>query len=611
MTPAPHVITQQRLHLRLGPAADGPALHRRAEHTLLGPPLLAALHTALSQALASAGLAPEAWLTLDRLTLDLGALPADALETHLLERLPGLLRQVVAEAVGAAATLAPGPAAPAASAGATLASGPVAFGPAVAPAGAGVPASGGAAPAGWDQADAASLRLFTDWPATMGASTVPNPPAAPAVHQASAPVAAGAAWLFFLRHGALPAHWPPPASPAAWEAALLALLATPPPGLPAALGAALSIPAVRLRLLRQFSPALVAAVLVALVPGAAPHRTRLSRLLAGLRRQAVAAPAADLAPPTTAPATVGAGSDAVVAGEAVGLALLARVAGPAPVPPHWGTLLAAVPPSAVPAAQRVAHLGRLAVALAQGAVELPRWPSARDGAVAHPEKAAFDGAASGQGATGAGRATDAAGNNTLVSPPVATGKDVLASLPDAAGENTPVLPPNAAEYVTNAGVVLLHPFLPQCFAACGWLDADNQFASPDAQAQAVLLVHFLATGRGQAPEYELRLPRLLCGVPPTVASPRLVLGRAPRAEGRALLRAAVAHWAAVRNTTPTALRTAFLRREGKLEAALPDGPLLTVAQQAQDVLLSRLPYGWGVGLVQLPWLPRRLRVNWA
>lgn len=418
-----------------------------------------------------------------------------------------------------------------------------------------------------------------------------------AVHQASAPVAAGAAWLFFLHHGSLPAHWLPPASAAAWEASLLALLAAPPSALLAGLRAALTAPAVRLRLLRQFSPALAAAVLGALAPSATPYRARLARLLARLRQPtAPPGPAAAIGAARVLPTD----RDALVAGEAVGLALLARVAGSS-LPPDWAGLLAVVPAGELLRGHRAAHFGRLAVALAQGAVELPRWePGA---ALAAPSLGQPGPAAPAPG-TRPGSPPETVAFETAENLLVAVAPTPLPV------ESAPLA--DAAEYVTNAGVVLLHPFLPQCFAACGWLDADNQFLSPDAQAQAVLLVHFLATGRGQAPEYELRLPRLLCGVPPTVASPRrLVLGRAPRAEGRALLRAAVAHWAALRSTTPTALRTAFLQREGKLEANTPAGPLLTVAQQAQDVLLSRLPYGWGVGLVQLPWLPERLSVSWA
>ncbi|GGF24374.1 contractile injection system tape measure protein [Hymenobacter cavernae] len=170
---------------------------------------------------------------------------------------------------------------------------------------------------------------------------------------------------------------------------------------------------------------------------------------------------------------------------------------------------------------------------------------------------------------------------------------------------------DAVQFVENAGVVLLHPFLAACFAACGWL-ADDEFRSKTAQMQAVRLVHFLATGNSQAAEYELLLPKLLCGVP--AAAPqnaRVRLPRQAREEGTELLKAAINHWPALKNTSPTGLREGFLQREGKLEHA-PDGSwTLTVEQKAQDVLLDQLPYGWGLGVVQLPWMPKRLMVSWG
>ena len=188
------------------------------------------------------------------------------------------------------------------------------------------------------------------------------------------------------------------------------------------------------------------------------------------------------------------------------------------------------------------------------------------------------------------------------------------ALPDSATAPEPVADTASAagvEYVENAGVVLLHPFLATCFAACGWLVGDD-FVDEPARAQAVLLVHFLATGASQAPEYALRLPKLLCAVP--AGAPlhqRRRLSRAARAEGRALLAAAIAHWSALKNTSSDGLREAFLQREGKLERASDGHPNLTVEQRAQDVLLDRLPYGWGLGPVQLPWMRTRLTINWA
>ncbi|NTW53506.1 MAG: hypothetical protein HGB15_01820, partial [Chlorobaculum sp.] len=59
-------------------------------------------------------------------------------------------------------------------------------------------------------------------------------------------------------------------------------------------------------------------------------------------------------------------------------------------------------------------------------------------------------------------------------------------------------------YVENAGLVLLHPFLPQCFRALA-IAGDVELLQP---GQALRLLHHLATGFDTAPEYELTLPKI-------------------------------------------------------------------------------------------------------
>jgi len=67
------------------------------------------------------------------------------------------------------------------------------------------------------------------------------------------------------------------------------------------------------------------------------------------------------------------------------------------------------------------------------------------------------------------------------------------------------------------------------------------------------------------------------------------------------------HWTALRSSSPEWLRAQFFLREGKLERA-DSGWLLTIERHAQDVLLARLP--WGFGVVGLPWLTDRIFVHW-
>ncbi|MFK8186367.1 MAG: contractile injection system tape measure protein, partial [Phormidesmis sp.] len=156
-----------------------------------------------------------------------------------------------------------------------------------------------------------------------------------------------------------------------------------------------------------------------------------------------------------------------------------------------------------------------------------------------------------------------------------------------------------------------HPFLKIYFDDIGLLTEDdlaNEFRNEYAQQQAIALLHYLATGQTNAPEYDLVLPKLLCGWPlnEPVASD-LQLPSSAFAEGEKLLEAVINYWDALKNTTADGLREGFIQRQGKL--TYTDDWKLRVEQQAIDILLSRLP--WGISMVKLPWMPTVLVVEWT
>lgn len=166
-----------------------------------------------------------------------------------------------------------------------------------------------------------------------------------------------------------------------------------------------------------------------------------------------------------------------------------------------------------------------------------------------------------------------------------------------------------SHYMTNAGLVLLNPFFKPLFDKLGLLQG-RAFADARAQQRAMVLMHYLASGQVQVAEYDLLLPKLLCGWPPdhpTDAS--LTLTPAETAEADALLQAAVSHWGALGNASPAALRDGFLSRPGKLEPT-PNGWHLHVETDVKDILLDRLPFGWSIGFVRLPWMTTLLTVTW-
>ena len=173
---------------------------------------------------------------------------------------------------------------------------------------------------------------------------------------------------------------------------------------------------------------------------------------------------------------------------------------------------------------------------------------------------------------------------------------------------TPVNGPEPeAITVTDAGQVLAAPYLPRLFSMLD-LVADNAFVSPEAAHRGVHVLQYLVFGTNGAPESELALGKLLCGVPLDEPIPR-DLPLAPRetdaVEG--LLRGMIQNWKAVGNTSVAGLRETFLQREGRLVRE-DEAWRLTVAPRAFDMLIDRLP--WGYSIIRHPWMPAMLQVDW-
>lgn len=164
-------------------------------------------------------------------------------------------------------------------------------------------------------------------------------------------------------------------------------------------------------------------------------------------------------------------------------------------------------------------------------------------------------------------------------------------------------------YVQAAGVILLHPFLGRFFRTLG-LCAEDAFINEACRQRAVCLLHHLATGEVRTPEYQIVLPKFLCGMPLNALLDHAIeIEAGEQSESENLLRAAIAHWNAIGKCSPDWLRAGFLQRDGKLEKR-ESGWHLLVESKAQDILLDRLPHGWGLGMVKLPWMDRLLRVDW-
>ena len=164
-----------------------------------------------------------------------------------------------------------------------------------------------------------------------------------------------------------------------------------------------------------------------------------------------------------------------------------------------------------------------------------------------------------------------------------------------------------AIFVSNAGLIILHPFLPELFRHCGWLEK-NRFINDYTQTMAVRALHYLATGETVGFEHELMFPKFMTGMGlESLLEPVEPLNDFEQTACSELLSEVLKHWKPLRNTSTQGLREAYLQRNGKLEH-IYSGWHLSIEQKTLDILLNRLP--WGISMIKLPWMTQPLTVAW-
>ncbi len=280
----------------------------------------------------------------------------------------------------------------------------------------------------------------------------------------------------------------------------------------------------------------------------------------------------------------------------------ARLADPAPGSPG------AAAPGRGPATTAADRLAALAAALArllqhavkQGLID-PAAAGLAGGADAVARQAAAWAAAAWADRWGpAGRA------GTPLAPVAA----MPAPWPVAAPPSPPATAAVDALYVAHAGLVLLWPFIQRFADRLGLLRAGKPVRWRDANSasRAAVGLHCVISGDAAPPEFQLALPKLLCGLP--LDEPLLLdepLSDAEQAECETLLVAAIAQAPILRQMSVAGFRGSFGLRPGQLSTR--DGHwLLRVERQAYDVVIDRFP--WSAGLVRLPWMPTLLQVQW-
>ncbi|MFZ6774437.1 contractile injection system tape measure protein [Undibacterium sp. SXout7W] len=162
-------------------------------------------------------------------------------------------------------------------------------------------------------------------------------------------------------------------------------------------------------------------------------------------------------------------------------------------------------------------------------------------------------------------------------------------------------------YIQNGGQVILWPYLERYFQMLGLLNG-KQFASFANQCRAVHLLQYLCTGSIDAPEHDVPLNKILCGIELDTALE--VAGPASTQEqeiSQQLLYTVTQHWEKLKNTSITGLRETFLIRNANL-VKKPENWSLIVEHKSFDVLMGSLPFS--IAMLRLPWMDGMLMVDW-
>ena len=179
-------------------------------------------------------------------------------------------------------------------------------------------------------------------------------------------------------------------------------------------------------------------------------------------------------------------------------------------------------------------------------------------------------------------------------------------------EPPPPSEPDQPIYIGNAGLVLLGPYLPALFNRLDLLttgeDGAPRIVGVEALSRAAHLLQYLVDGRLDAPEPELALNKLLCGA--AIAqpiAPRITPDPTDLEQCDGLLKAVIANWPRLGQSSLAALRETFLQREGRL-LRVDTGWGLTVQRRAVDVLTDQVP--WSFSMIYHRWMADPIHVTW-
>jgi len=163
--------------------------------------------------------------------------------------------------------------------------------------------------------------------------------------------------------------------------------------------------------------------------------------------------------------------------------------------------------------------------------------------------------------------------------------------------------------IANAGLVLIHPYLPFLFKELEWIDNTQNFIDKTAQQKAVLFLQFLINNKNKQQEHLLVLNKILCGWP--VEMPLKINHQFTVAEkkaGEEMLDSFIEHWTILKNTSRKGLIESFIKRKGLVQKTNSDF-VVQVEKNSIDVLLDSLPFG--IQTIKLPWNEYIIFTEWT
>ena len=137
---------------------------------------------------------------------------------------------------------------------------------------------------------------------------------------------------------------------------------------------------------------------------------------------------------------------------------------------------------------------------------------------------------------------------------------------------------------------------------------EKRFKNRTTAERAVHLLEFTVNERHAAPEFQLMLNKIMCGLdgPVPIAGGIDPTEQEIEAVHR-MLEGMIDHWKIIGNTSVAGFRSSFLQRQGYLTLE-HDAWHLQVEGRSFDMLLDQLP--WSIAVIKYPWMTRVLHVKW-